>query len=194
MSVDREEMRRSIDRKTTEDLLDALHRRAAGEWRPEAYELMETILRERGVAVERALSALATAQTSDPNEDVELVPVARTFNPIDAQLIRCRLEQAGIPTFLADEGIASMHFGLGIAAGGVKVMVSAPDVALAQEELARPEATVALECPRCGSEQVDQKERLDRAGVVATTLLFNAPIPQRRRACTCGVCGNQWEQ
>jgi hypothetical protein len=194
VTVNLAEIRQGLDRMTTEALLDALHHRADGEWLSEAYELMATILRERGVAVEEALSALEKAQAPDPNAPVQLVPVATAFNPIEAELIRGRLEQAGIRVFVADEGIASMHYGLGIAAGGVKVMVSAQDLSRAQDELAAPAQPVTLECPRCGSEQVAHEERVSKAGVLAAYVFFSAPIPQHRRRCRCNACGNEWQE
>jgi hypothetical protein len=49
--------------------------------------------------------------------------VYRTFNPADAQLIRSRLEAAGIPADVIHEAAALSIEGYAMTAGGVRVWV-----------------------------------------------------------------------
>jgi hypothetical protein len=104
-------------------LVHALARRQEEEWLPEAYSEMEVILRRRGVAAQEAVAAVRNA-LPDPNTRAELVTVASVFGPVEAQLIRMRLEQVGVDVHLVDENLVSIHYPLGIAVGGVKVLVS----------------------------------------------------------------------
>lgn len=122
----------------TDELLQAVARhRRQEELLPEAYAAIESILRERGVAMEQALAALLR-DLPDPSGAVDLVVVAAAFNPIEAQLIRMRLEQAGLQVHMADENLPGLHYGWGIAAGGVKVLVSSADAVAARTLLAEP--------------------------------------------------------
>jgi DNA-directed RNA polymerase subunit RPC12/RpoP len=128
------------------------------------------------------------------SSDAPLVPVATAFNPVEAQLIQMRLQQAGIAAQLADENLASMHYGLGIAAGGVKVLVPASDVAAAQEVLAAEPVPLDLECPSCGSKNVQHETHLSRGTTVALGFLVGAPLPDRQHRIRCTDCGHTWEE
>lgn len=56
------------------------------------------------------------------------------FSPVEAEIMRGRLEAAGIMAVLFDAGIASL---IGPGVSGIRVMVDADDEALARAELAR---------------------------------------------------------
>jgi hypothetical protein len=62
---------------------------------------------------------------------VQLVTVFTAFNPAEAQLIRSRLEAAGILAFVADELAALSMDGYALAAGGIRVQVPEVDAAAA---------------------------------------------------------------
>jgi hypothetical protein len=64
-----------------------------------------------------------------------LACVETLFSPVEAEIIRSRLDAAGIPAMLFDAGIASL---IGPGISGIRVMVDADDLALAMIELARP--------------------------------------------------------
>ena len=57
---------------------------------------------------------------------MELITVFTAFNSAEAQLVRSRLEAAGIPAFVHDELAALSIDGYSLAAGGIKVQV--PDI------------------------------------------------------------------
>jgi hypothetical protein len=57
---------------------------------------------------------------------MHLVTVFTAFNSAEAQLVRSRLEAAGLRAFVADELSALSIEGYAVAAGGIKVQV--PDV------------------------------------------------------------------
>lgn len=64
---------------------------------------------------------------------MELVTVFTAFNSAEAQLVRSRLEAAGLRAFIRDELSALSLDGYSVAAGGISVQV--PDVE-AEEALA----------------------------------------------------------
>ena len=57
---------------------------------------------------------------------MQLVTVFTAFNPAEAQLVRSRLEAAGLRVFVADELAALSVDGYALAVGGIRVQV--PDV------------------------------------------------------------------
>jgi hypothetical protein len=63
---------------------------------------------------------------------MELVTIHRAFNPVSAQLIRSRLEAAGLVAFVQHELAALTMEGYSPAAGGILVQVPADQAAEAQ--------------------------------------------------------------
>ena len=64
---------------------------------------------------------------------MQLVTVFTAFNSAEAQLIRSRLEAAGLRAFVQDELSALSMDGYALAAGGIKVQVPGADAELALE-------------------------------------------------------------
>lgn len=64
---------------------------------------------------------------------MQLVTVFTAFNPAEAQLIRSRLEAAGLLVFVADELAALSLDGYALAAGGIRVQVPEVEAAAALE-------------------------------------------------------------
>jgi hypothetical protein len=63
----------------------------------------------------------APAETSQPEIEGDLVMVARLLDPLEAEMVRGRLEAEGIPAIVADGQAAQVLFKLAI--GGVRVLV-----------------------------------------------------------------------
>jgi len=64
---------------------------------------------------------------------MQLVTVFTAFNSAEAQLVRSRLEAAGLRAFVADELSALSIEGYAVAAGGIKVQVPDVDAEAAME-------------------------------------------------------------
>jgi len=69
---------------------------------------------------------------------MELVTVFTAFSPIEAQLIRSRLEAAEFHPFVADEFSALSTDGYSLAIGGIRVQVPEPEAADAREFINAP--------------------------------------------------------
>jgi hypothetical protein len=75
----------------------------------------------------------------EPVVDGDLVMVARIYDPLEAEMLRGRLESEGIPAMVADTLTAQTNPFYKLAIGGVRVMV--PEAYLAQaREIVRADA------------------------------------------------------
>jgi hypothetical protein len=66
--------------------------------------------------------------------------IFHAFNPVEAQLVRSRLEAAGFHPFVADEAAALSVDGYALAVGGIRVQVPETEAADALEFLNAPPA------------------------------------------------------
>ncbi len=64
---------------------------------------------------------------------MQLVTVFTAFNPVEAQLVRSRLEAAGLMVFVAGELAALSIEGYALGVGGIRVQVPDVDAAAALE-------------------------------------------------------------
>jgi hypothetical protein len=166
-------LRDSLAGRPTEHLLEILASRDELEWRAEVFPLVREILAERGVDLTKvqAMPRRREGPTSD------LVVLEAFFNPIEAQIAKAALEAAAIPAQLLDEQVCSMHLGLSIPVGGVKLAVPrccehearAIVAAAASGELSQ---SVPLDCPACGAPE---------AGAARKLGLYR-----------CDACGHAW--
>ena len=137
-----DDMRARLEQLPTGELLAILRDRDREEWRPDAFPLVEAILRERGVDVPAALESLRAAATY---VDFEALTEIATFSTsVDAHLCRMALEEAEIPCWLFNDNLAGVHVPLGMAIG-VSVRVRPEDADAAREilEAVRSGATAA---------------------------------------------------
>lgn len=69
---------------------------------------------------------------------MQLITVFTAFNSAEAQLIRSRLEAAGLHAFVRDELSALSMDGYALAVGGISVQVPDVDAELARELIRDP--------------------------------------------------------
>jgi hypothetical protein len=133
-----------------------------------------------------------------------LVTVAAFTYPTQAWLAKLRLDEAGIPSFVADENLVSMNWLYSNAVGGVKLQVGDSDAVTAASVLGpEPAASVRAQgkrvakvpgetCPKCGSPEL-YWQRYWRRVVFLCWLLLGFPVPIMRRSWACMTCG-AWGQ
>ena len=188
MSEDLDAMRRELEERSTEELASILRNRDEDEWRPEAFEIVASILAARG-----ASPAEIAAQGPDPVEVVEgrpLVTVGRYLNSVHAHAYRMALDAAGLQSWVADDAGGGMYGNV----IGARLQVRAEDEAAAREVLAAgpvpasemPAELAEAPCPSCGSQEVTQT-----AEVVEYTTL-HLERPSRVWRYRCGSCGRTW--
>ncbi|WP_316835889.1 DUF2007 domain-containing protein [Pedobacter nutrimenti] len=114
------------------------------------------------------------------------------YNPIEANIVKARLMDAGIQCFLSDENTITINPLYTQALGGVKLHLFERDADLARNILG--ETTAALEvheedgqgetCPNCGSPHVGYvqatKKRFNIVTTVVSLLLLVYPFHARK--------------
>ncbi|MBV8389872.1 MAG: DUF2007 domain-containing protein [Mucilaginibacter sp.] len=68
-------------------------------------------------------------------KDDEIVTFRTFYNPMEAEIIRTRLEANGIPSFITDESLGAMYPVYNQGGGGIKLKVFAKDVERSEEIL-----------------------------------------------------------
>jgi hypothetical protein len=111
-----------------------LERLRSGELTEIARVLAQEELLQRGL-VAPARQPQAAAPEAAPGT-VEWVTIARVLVPMDAHILRGRLEAEGIPALVADGNLVQTNSLLSVAVGGVRVQVPAPFVSQAREIMA----------------------------------------------------------
>jgi hypothetical protein len=106
-------------------------------------ELAQTVARAELVSrgIDLGQSAAPSPAESEPEATVEgdLVLVARMLDPLEAEMLRGRLEAEGVPAMVVDKLTAQNNVFYKLAIGGVRVMV--PEAYLAQaREIVRADA------------------------------------------------------
>lgn len=139
MSEYTETVRIELEQKSSDELTSILRNRDEEEWRPEAFDVVAAILRERGLSPEE-ITAMGP-EGFDAVESAPTVTIARFFSPAEAHGLRMALEEAGIPAWVVDEGLGT-SFGVGV---GARLQVRATDEEAARQFLAA--APVAPETP-----------------------------------------------
>lgn len=135
-----------------------------------------------------------------------LITVATFMNPLEAHIVRGRLEAEHIETYVAHEHHIWANWFLSTALGGVKLQVKPEDAPRAREILRREQAgdyqslvvDVAEEnsvpqptCPRCHSVDITP-ERSSAHLSLLIVWLSAIPFPYSGVKMTCRNCGHSW--
>jgi hypothetical protein len=183
MSHKTESLREQFEGRSTEDLISILRNRNEDEWRPEVFEVVAAVLKDRGRSPDEVIAL--GPESHEAMESEPPITLATFFSPAEAHGSRNALEQAGIGAWVADEAAGTMY-GVGV---GTRLQVSAKDVEAAREVLssaAAPAGTLPPDiaepaCPACGSPNVAPEARLDETG-----------LERRKWYFVCGDCRKAW--
>ncbi|MEH6307608.1 DUF2007 domain-containing protein [Olivibacter sp. CPCC 100613] len=134
---------------------------------------------------------------------MEFVTLKVFDNPIEAHLLKTKLEGEGIPCFLQDEHIVSLNPLYNYAVGGIKLVIHSADTdaaySIIQEIDNSPslnEENTAIICPQCGSSNLytNYKSMRGSKGLFAAILSFLMgvfPI-YYKNVYKCKACGNEF--
>ena len=135
-----------------------------------------------------------------------LITVATFTNPLEAHIVRGRLEAEHIETYVAHEHHIWANWFLSTALGGVKLQVKPEDVSRAREILRREQAgdyqTLVADvgeeiaapppvCPACGSVDIVPERRSGHLSLLIVWLSA-LPFPYSSVRMTCRNCGHTW--
>ena len=134
-----------------------------------------------------------------------LVTCAHFYDPMEAHLVRARLESEGIPASVTDDHLLTANWQLTVALGGVRVQVPEEFLAQAQEILSHYWAgafaadveaetdTLPATCPSCQGTSVDQEvPTAEKLLAVGFFVVSGATFPTRTSQLRCKSCGNRW--
>ncbi len=192
---DFDELRQKLDLLNDEHLLTILREHDDEQWRPEVFDIVASLLRERGVSPD----------TESENEedvlaesaDADLVTLASYFKSIDAETDRLALEAKGLRAWIFNEHVPGMVGPI----GEVQLRVLKEDFAAAMAILNSepvsssdlPDEIAEPPCPKCGSRKVTEEaeivESLDESQ--GTSRSYH-PAPRQMWFYKCGACGHKW--
>lgn len=125
-------------------------------------------------------------------------------NPIDAHLLKTKLESEGVSCFLFDEHTVSIDPLYSNAIGGIKLKISAADIEKTREILNEIEKTpytndnhVIVKCPNCGSHNLyagfkSMKGLKGTFSIILSFLLMILPI-YHKSVFKCKDCNTEFE-
>ncbi|MBI5324945.1 MAG: DUF2007 domain-containing protein [Ignavibacteriae bacterium] len=138
------------------------------------------------------------------NPDEEKIIVFMTFdNPVEANIIKSKLETNDIDCFLSDENIISINPLYSNAMGGIKLNIFEKNLVEAQSllnesnELEVDKESGKIQCPKCSSYNVvlgpSSKKRYGFFTMLVSFLFFVHPFKTRNVYC-CFNCGNEFNK
>jgi len=125
-------------------------------------------------------------------------------NPMEAHLLKSKLESEGIPCFLQDENIVTLNPLYNYAVGGIKLNIPASEITHAQQVLQEieehpnlNEVDEVVHCPQCGSTQLytNFKSMKGTKGFISAIVSFLAgvfPI-YYKNVYKCKDCGHEFK-
>lgn len=124
-------------------------------------------------------------------------------NPIEAHLLKSKLESEGIPCFLQDENIVALNPLYNYAVGGIKLNIPTTDLALAQQILSEIEHAPNLDekeeiicCPKCGSTNLytNFKSMKGFKGIISAIVAFFMTVfpVYYKSVHKCKNCGTEF--
>jgi len=193
--IDLDDLRRQLELLNDERLLSILRERDNEQWRPEVFDIIASILRERGVLLnaDREQPENSKAAEVYPPSEI-LVTVAGYFNHADAEQDRFALEERGLRAWIFDEGVSQedgpeASFELRVLEEDFKPAMTIlnsdsgplPDL---PDEIAEPP------CPKCGSRETTEKPEMVES-FDASSRSYR-PVTKEIWLYKCGACGHKW--
>ena len=196
MSDDAGSLRERLEERSTEELLEIVRAHDTDEWLPEVFPLAEEILRNRGVELAtEAAAGSGDAEAESPDDP--FVAIAGFATVVESEACRSALTAAGFTVAGADKFLLQVDPALGPALGGFRLGVPASQAEDARQFLAAAEtgelSEGLLQCPACGSTEVDAQKDSTRAGTFANTLLVGPVVRDVSVSFRCRACGEKWE-
>ena len=189
MTENLEDIQHEMEGRSTPELVSILRNRDEEEWRPEVFQVVETILAGRGMSPDE-ITALGP-EGADVVEARQVVTIGWYPAPWEAHSHRLALEASGLTAWVCDEVGGTMYAG-GI---GARLQVRVEDEEAARA-LLRDEQSPSVEmppesadppCPRCGSSDVtDTAETLEPAPPAQES------GPRSIWRHECRGCGHSW--
>jgi hypothetical protein len=187
--ADFDEIRQQMKLLSDEELSEILQEHDEDQWRPEVFDIVGAILRERGISL---------SKTSAPEEDgldeiegLDFVAVANYYSSMDAEADRTALEVKRIKAWIIHKKTSTQG------APNIELRVLAEDLVAAMATL-ESEPTLSTDlppelaeppCPKCGSRKVKEE-----AETVEEATNSHILIPKQLWLYHCAACGHKWSE
>ena len=133
----------------------------------------------------------------------KLITIATFSQPIEAHILKTKLESEEIECFIADENTVTMNWLYSNAIGGVKLQVKKSDskraIAIIQKKNEGKLTETKLDknnndphCPKCHSTNV-YYEKFSRRFAFISWILLGVALPFIKRKWKCSECGYEWK-
>jgi len=133
----------------------------------------------------------------------KLITIATFSQPIEAHVLKTKLESEEIECFIADENTVTMNWLYSNAIGGVKLQVKKSDfkraIAIIQKKNDGKLTETKLDknnndphCPKCNSTNV-YYEKFSRRFAFISWILLGVALPFIKRKWKCNECGHEWK-
>lgn len=136
-----------------------------------------------------------------------IVVYSTFYNPIEANIVKVRLEDSGIPCFLTDENVATIQPLYNQAIGGVKLNVFKKDVETINLLLNEPQTLIddnaediteqqTIKCEKCSSTNVSfgqaTQQRFSIWVAIVSLIFFVYPF-KANKCYHCYDCGHEFK-
>jgi hypothetical protein len=133
---------------------------------------------------------------------LKMITIKTFINPVEANIIKGRLESEGIPTLLLDENTVNTYWLYAQAIGGIRLQVKEEDVTHALSILKEDQAKMFLMnddeeadclCPMCYSSNIGIN-KYSKSVFGFSWLLVGFPLLVPDKKLHCFNCGNEWKE
>jgi DNA-directed RNA polymerase subunit RPC12/RpoP len=186
-----DEIRQQLELLNDQELISILRERDGDQWRPEVFDIVSSILSNRGVSSGEDGDQAEIIPDKIPG--LELTTVAEYFNNIDSETDRLALESKGIQAWICNE---ENPLAEGVPPG-VQLQVRAEDLNAAKAILEAeavpssdlPDEIAEPPCPKCGSRQVTEG-----ADIVEVSTGSIRSFMKQEWLYHCASCGHKWAE
>lgn len=171
-----------------QELLAIIREHDEEQWRPEVFDIVGAILKNRGVSPS---SEEPETEEGIPAaiQSLDLVTVAYYFNEIDSEMDRMALEAKGLEAWTLNKYTPEHHM------GRVALQVRAEDLTAAMAILESepafssdlPDDIAAPPCPKCGSREITEKSE-----VMEVLSSSGSRSDKEVWLYRCSSCGYKW--
>jgi hypothetical protein len=192
-----DDLQQQLDLLNDEELLSILREHDEEEWRPEVFDIVASILRNRGVSLTSAPEDEQIILDEPVVASADLITVASYFTDVDAETDRMALEAKGISAWIFNQNVSRMIGPV----GGVELKVREEDFAVAMKILdaeggapaEMPDEIAEQQCPKCGSREVrEEQEIVESLDAHSNSSSSTRSSPKEIWLYRCGSCGHEW--
>ncbi len=189
-----DEIRKQLDLLNDSELTSILRKRDYEQWRPEVFDIVASILKQRGISP----STHAEQEEDDVNESagLDLVVVGSYLSDSDAEADRLALEEKGLRAWIFDEEPPPDAANVGkVQLGVLPEDLTAAMGALNSEPVPSSDLPADLAeppCPKCCSRKI-----IEQAEIVESfdaSLSSYRSTPQQMWFYKCAACGYKWSE